>query len=446
MKIGIAGGGFAGLTAAYRLLQAGHEVEIFEKEGISGGLANAFDFAGSKLDKFYRHIFSSDTDIISLINELGLKGDLMWLESKMGFYYNGVIYPFSTPLDILFKFTALSFIDRVRLGLMTVYLTKVNNWKKYEKITVREWVEKFAGKKVYEVVWGPLLKQKFAELSDSISMTWLYGRIHSRVVSRSGGGMKEYLGYMKGSYQKLIDTLENKITAMGGIIRKNDAVTNVIIKDKKAGGFKTTSGVHTFDAVLLTMAPELLSKIADLGDARLNENLKKLKYFGAMDLVLRMKKSVSPVYWMNIADPASPFVCVVEHTNLVPKECYGGDTIVYIGKYLSTDSELYRAVNDSVKARFFAHLKKIFPAFDENDVIESRIFREPYSQPVVLREHSKIMPDYNTPVEGLYIANMSMIYPEDRGMSYSVRLGNEAGRIIAEKLKKQGSQQEEIKR
>ncbi len=437
MKIGIAGGGFAGLTAAYRLSKEGHSVEVFEKEGILGGLANAFDFAGAKLDKFYRHIFSSDTEIISLIEELGLKDDLLWLESKMGFYFKGTAYPFSTPLDILFKFRALSFVDRVRLGLMTVYLTKVNNWKKYEKITVREWVEKFAGKKVYEVVWGPLLKQKFAELSDSISMTWLYGRIHSRVVSRKNGGMKEYLGYMKGSYQKLIDRLESAIKANGGVIRTGEAVTGVVIKDKKAGGFKTPSGEHAFDAVLLTMAPDLLSKIADLNDAGLNENIKKLKYFGAMDLVLRMKKSVSPVYWMNIADQESPFVCVVEHTNLVPKEWYGGDTIVYIGKYLSTESELYRADNESVKARFFAYLKKIFPAFDESDVIESRIFREPFSQPVVLKEHSKIMPHYATPVKGLYLANMSMIYPEDRGMSYSVRLGNEVSAIISGDLKPQ---------
>jgi len=431
MKIGIAGGGFAGLTAAYRLSKEGHSVVVFEKDGIPGGLANAFDFAGAKLDKFYRHIFSSDTEIISLIEELGLKEELLWLESKMGFYYNGKIYPFSTPLDILFKFTALSFTDRVRLGLMTAYLTKVNNWKKYEKITVREWVEKFAGKKVYEVVWGPLLKQKFAGLSDSIAMTWLYGRIHSRVVSRKSGGMKEYLGYMKGSYQKLIDGLENAIIASGGVIKKNEAVTGAVIKDKKVCGLRTLAGEHAFDAVLLTMAPELLSKIADLGDAELNANIKKLKYFGAMDLVLRMKKSLSPVYWMNIADPAFPFVCVVEHTNFVPKEWYGGDTIVYIGKYLSTDSELYKADNETVKARFFAGIKKIFPLFDEADVIESKIFREPFSQPVVLKEHSKIMPGYATPVKGLYIANMSMIYPEDRGMSYSVRLGNEAAKIIS---------------
>jgi protoporphyrinogen oxidase len=430
MNIAIIGGGIAGLTSAYRLLKAGHKVHVFEASDQLGGLARAFDFAGAKLDIFYRHIFSSDLDIIDLINELGLKEDLLWLESKMGFYYKGTAYPFSKPMDILFKFRALSFIDRVRLGLMTVYLTKVNNWKKYEKITAKEWVIKYAGQKVYDVVWGPLLEQKFADKAGDIAMTWLYGRIHSRIVSRKGAGMKEYLGYMKGSYQKMIDALESAIIKLGGTIEKNAAVSKVTIKDNRATGIKVHGKDLAFDAVIATPAPEVLKKIVDFPDEQYRARFDRLGYFGAMDMVLRMKKSLSPVYWLNVADKDSPFVCIVEHTNFVPKEWYGGDVIVYVGKYISTDAELYKADNETVKKRFFVHIKKIYPSFDEKDVIEWKMFREPFSQPVVTREFSKIKLDYKSPVEGLYLANMSMIYPEDRGMSYSVRLGNEVVKAI----------------
>ncbi|MCE5299746.1 MAG: NAD(P)/FAD-dependent oxidoreductase [Spirochaetia bacterium] len=430
MKIGITGGGIAGLTAAYRLQKAGHSVELFEKDTQLGGLARSFDFAGAKLDIFYRHIFTSDLPVIDLIEELGLKQDLLWLESKMGFYHKGVMYPFSTPMDILFRFKALSFIDRVRVGLMSVYLTRVNKWEKYEKITCKEWVEKYVGGRVYEVVWGPLLEQKFGDMADKIAMTWLYGRIHSRIASRSGGGLKEYLGYLKGSYQKMIDTLEAAVVKAGGVIHKGDGVNKVIMENGKAAGLSTQSGAHKFDAVILTCAPAIVSKIADFGSAEYNANITKLRYVGAMALVMRMKKSLSPVYWLNVAEKDSPFVCVVEQTNYVPKEWYGGDSVVYIGKYLPTDSELYKMENEGVKNTFFKYLKKIFPEFNESDVLEWKINREPFSQPVVEKEYSKIKPDYKTPVPGLYMANMAMIYPEDRGMAYSVRLGNEVAAVI----------------
>lgn len=430
MKIGIVGGGIAGLTAAYRLAKAGHKPEVFEASEHLGGLARAFDFAGTKLDIFYRHIFTSDLDIIDLITELGLSEDLMWLESKMGFYYNGVTYPFSKPMDILFKFKALSFIDRVRLGLMTVYLTKVNNWKKYEKITAKEWVIKFAGQKVYDVVWGPLLEQKFADKAGEIAMTWLYGRIHSRIVSRKGAGMKEYLGYLKGSYQKMIDALEIKILSLGGVIHKSSPVSKVIINNGKAEGVKVLGKDILFDAVIATPAPALLRKIVDFKDPEYISRFDRLNYFAAMDMVLRMKKSISPVYWLNVAEKNSPFVAIVEHTNFVPKEWYGGDVIVYVGNYISPEAELYKADNETVKRRFFDYIKKIYPSFDEKDVIEWKMFREPFSQPVVTKEFSKIKLDYKSPFANLYLANMSMVYPEDRGMSYSVMLGNKVAEVV----------------
>ncbi len=433
MKIGIVGGGIAGLTAAYRLAKAGHKPEVFEASEQLGGLARSFDFAGTKLDIFYRHIFTSDLDVIDLIEELGLKDDLKWLESKMGFYYNGVTYPFSKPLDILFKFKALSFIDRVRLGLMTVYLTKVNNWKKYEMITAKEWVIKYAGQKVYDVVWRPLLEQKFADKAGDIAMTWLYGRIHSRIVSRKGAGMKEYLGYMKGSYQKMIDALETKILSLGGMIHKSSPVSKVIINDGKAEGLKVLGQDLKFDAVIVTPAPAVLKKIVDFKDPEYLARFDKLGYYAAMDMVLRMKKSLSPVYWLNVADKQSPFVAIVEHTNFVPKEWYNGDVIVYVGNYISPEAELYKADNETVKKRFFDYIKKIYPSFDEKDVIEWKMFREPFSQPVVTKEFSKIKLDYKSPYEGLYLANMSMVYPEDRGMSYSVMLGNKVAELIVGK-------------
>jgi len=428
MRIGIVGGGIAGLTAAYRLVKAGHQVFVFESDEKLGGLARSFDFAGTQLDVFYRHIFKSDTDIVKLIDELKLNDELLWNESKMGFYTEGKTYNFTTPVDLL-MFKPLPFIDRIKLGLLALYLQRVNKWKKYEKITVKEWMDKYLGGKVYEKVWGPLLKQKFGALADTISMTWLYGRIHSRVASREKGGVKEVLGYMKGSYQALIDTLETEIQKEGGRILKKTSVSKVNTENGKVKSICVQGEEHAVDAAILTCAPALAVKLADF-DGAYKERLKKLKYNGAMALVMRLKRSLSKIYWLSVAEPDSPFVAVIEHTNLIPKEVYGGDNIVYIAKYLPVDDKMYSMKSEEIKDIFFAYLKKIYPDFSESDVIEYRISREPFSQPIVQKGFSEIKLDYASPVKGLYMANMSMIYPEDRGMSYSVRLGNEVSAVI----------------
>jgi len=314
---------------------------------------------------------------------------------------------------------------------MALYLQRVNDWKKYEKITAKEWVSKYVSKNVYDKVWGPLMNQKFGPLADTVAMTWLYGRIHSRVASREGGGAKEVLGYMKGSYQVLVDALENAVLKEGARIMKNTPVSKVVLDNGKVKGVVVNGQEHIMDSVVLTCAPAISRKLVSF-DKEYDERLSKMKYHGAMNLIMRTKKSLSKTYWLNVAEKDSPFVAVIEHTNLVPKEFYGGDTVVYLSKYLNTEDELYKASDEKVKNVFFEYLKKIFPEFSADDVLEYRVKRAPYSQPIVGLEFSKIKLDYRTPITGLYSANMTQVYPEDRGMSYSVKLGNEVSRIMME--------------
>jgi protoporphyrinogen oxidase len=428
MRIGIVGGGIAGLTAAIRLLEQGHHIFLFEKDEKLGGLAQAIDFSGNKLDKFYRHIFKSDLDIIDLINELKLTDKLKWMKSTLGFYYEGKIYNFTTPFDLL-KFSPLPFFDRIKLGLMALYLKRVKNWKKYENITAKEWIEKYVGKKVYEVVWGPLLYQKFADRAEEIAMAWLYGRISARFKSREKGGAQEVLGYMDGSFEVLINTMEKIILGKGGKIFKNSPVNKIIAENNKLKAIKTNSGEYELDALILTCSPMIIKNLYNWD----NDYLLKLnshEYFGAIALIISLKKSLSKIYWLNVADKNSPFVAVVEHTNFISASNYLGNNIIYLGKYLSTENRLYHLSNEELKDTFFNYLEKINPLFNKKDVIEYKVVREPFAQPVVKKNYSKILLDFRTPLKGVYVANMSQIYPEDRGMSYSVGLGNKISEII----------------
>jgi len=429
MQVGIVGAGITGLTAGYRLVNAGHKVTIFEKDKRTGGLAGSFDFSGNKLDCFYRHIFKSDTDIIKLIDELNLTGDLTWKQAKMGFYYGGKSYNFTTPVDLLL-FSPLPFLDRIKLGLISLALKGVKDWKKFETITAKEWIIKNFGNKIYEVVWGPLLEQKFAEKADKISMTWLYGRIAARFTSRGAGGIKEVLGYLNGSFQKLIDALENRIKEGGGIIYNGMAAEKINVENGRVKGVYASGKNFDFDRVLLTCAPPIVKNILDVAAAGIEKQVNSIDYHGAIAIALSTKKSLGDIYWLNVADKQSPFVAVIEHTNFIPKKNYNGNVIIYLGKYLPVESETYKLPDVEIKSRFFAYLKKINPLFDEKDVMEWVVIKEPLTQPIIPTNYSEIKMDYKCKISGLYFANMSMIYPEDRGMSYSVKIGNEVAEMM----------------
>lgn len=428
MKIGIVGGGIAGLTAAIRLLNQGHSIFLFEKDEKLGGLAQAIDFSGNKLDKFYRHIFKSDLDIIDLIDELKLTNKLKWIKSSLGFYYEGKIYNFTTPFDLL-TFSPLPFFDRIKLGLMALYLKRVKKWEKYENITAKEWIEKYVGKKVYEVVWDPLLYQKFADRAEEIAMAWLYGRISARFKSREKGGAQEVLGYIEGSFETLINTMEKIILEKGGKIFKSTPVNKIIAENNKLKAIKSGTSEYELDALILTCSPMIIKKLYDW-DSDYLLKINSHEYFGAVALVMSLKKPLSKIYWLNVADKNSPFVAVVEHTNFIPSSNYQGNNIVYLGKYLPTENKLYHLSDEELKDTFFNYLEKINPLFNKKDVIEYKVIREPYAQPVVKKNYSKILLDYRAPLKGVYIANMSQIYPEDRGMSYSVGIGNKISEII----------------
>ncbi|MEE9285760.1 MAG: FAD-dependent oxidoreductase, partial [Dehalococcoidia bacterium] len=216
MKVGIIGGGALGLAAAYELTRMGHQPAVYERAPVLGGQASTFDVGGGRLERGYHHLFRSDTSMVELIHELGLGQKLAWIESKVGFFHGGKTYPFTTPFDLL-RFSPLSPLNRIRLGLVTLYLQRRKYWPRaYEKVTAEEWIKSHAGRKVFDTVWGPMLRGKFGDRAGEVSMAWLWGKIYLRVASRGKGMTKELLGYPMGSFAEIFEALERAIRDGGG--------------------------------------------------------------------------------------------------------------------------------------------------------------------------------------------------------------------------------------
>ena len=432
MKVGIVGGGVAGLAAAYRLTQGGHQVALYEAEPTLGGLVRTFEVGGGRLESFYHHLFSTDTSIISLIDELGLGERLVWRDSKVGFYHGGRIYDFVTPLDLL-RFTPVSLLDRLRLGLAGLWLRRQKNWRRYESLTAKEWIIRHVGRRNYDVVWGPLLRGKFGGAHDQVSMVWFWGKIFLRFASRRGGPtQREQLGYLMGSFGAMIDELEQRIRAAGGVVETGRPVERVLVEDGRAVGVRLAGGEQVAcDAVIAAVASDALLKLVPPLPADYERRLTSVQWQSALCLILSLRQSLSRIYWMNISDPEIPFIAAIEHTNFIEREHYGGHHLLYLSNYLEPSSPLLEMDIDELCNLYLPHLRKLNPDFSPDWIEDRWLFRGSAAQPIITTHYSQKIPDHRAPIPGLYLANMAQIYPEDRGQNYSIQMGEQVAEMAA---------------
>ncbi len=427
MRIAVVGGGLTGMTAARDLARSGVQVTLFESEPTLGGLAGSFRVHGARLERFYHHIFTSDTAVRGLIADLGLEDNLEWLYSTTS-YYADRIYRLSGPVDVL-RFRPLSFINRIRFGMLVFQARFVGDWQPLEGLTAREWLTRLSGRKVYEQVWAPMLRGKFGPRADQVSAVWIWNKVKLRGGSRGKAG-RESLGYLRGGFGLMVEALQAELENTGVEVVVSSPVR--AIDRQEAGGFRVRAGAHDahYDQVLVTTAPVLLAGMAPWLPDTYRRRLEAIEYLANVCCVLSLDQSLSDVYWLNISDNSFPFVGLVEHTNIQAPEQYGGSHLVYLTRYCDPTDEYYRMTDEALTAAFLPHIERIFPRFRPEWVRNSYVWRERYAQPLIARHYSDLKPDFATPAAGLWLSSMAQIYPEDRGMNYAVAYGHDIARRI----------------
>jgi protoporphyrinogen oxidase len=431
--IAIIGAGLAGLTAALRLTQAGYRVHLFERYPKPGGLARAREVGGEPREAFYHHIFTTDTDYIAFAEELGLADEIEWLPSKMGIWSDGRLWEFGTPVSLL-RFAPMRLLDKIRFGLSTLWLQRQTEPAPYENVTAADWIRRHQGESTWDNVWGPLLWQKFADESENVAMVWLWRKISLRGRSRSKSGMGERLGYMRGSFIRLVEELVSRIESAGGSFHLTEAVSRV---DSVDSGFSviTRKGVHHAARVLVAAPiPDHLAVAGELLRPDERTSLEQLRATGAICTILELSESLTPFYWLNIADSEMPFGGLIEHTNYIPSSRYDGRILLYISNYLFADNPLFSAPKSKVIEAYLPHLQRINPAFDPSWILASHHFRADYAQPVVTTGYRDRIPAMRTSVPGLYLCSMAQVFPEDRGQNYAVAYGEKVAKVMLEDL------------
>ena len=426
-KIAVIGAGIGGMAAAYDLIRAGNQVTIYEASDQVGGLASGFKEPHWEwsVEKFYHHWFASDRHMLKLIDELGWRERVIFPRPYTVMYYNGEFYPFDSILKAIL-FPGLGWgIRKARFGLVGLYLRLTNNWQALEQHTVDAWMRRWAGDSVYELMWEPLMLGKFGErYAKQVNMAWMWARLKARTT---------HLGTFKGGFQAFSDSFAARLKEMGAQLELSTPVRRLASRPESGIELEIPSGLESYDQCLVTTSPSLLARLAPDLPPRYLEGLLSLKSMGAVVMVLSLKQQLSDkgYYWYNLPKSAGfPYLALVEHTNFLSPEYFGGDHIVYIGDYLETDHEYFSLSQDELLRRFLPSLPRINPHFSPDWVRKTWLFRTSYAQPVPLVNHSQNIPSIQTPIPDLYFASMSQVYPWDRGTNFAVEIGRRAAGLM----------------
>lgn len=411
MEYAVLGGGALGLGTAYRLSKSGHSAMVFEQEAIVGGLAAGFQIGESWLEKFYHHIFRTDTTIIKLISELGLSDRLEWSHPRTVFLLKGQFHQFDSPMTLL-KFQPLSIYERLRVGAVGALL-KMTGSGMYEGKTATPWLRRWMGKRPYELLFEPLFQAKFGALANQIALPWFWARFHDRTT---------HLGYLRGGFQLIYETLAEQIVQAGSKVQLDTRVENV---EQLADGrweVRTSRGSWTFDRVISTLPTRLTCRLIPALPTDYKTRYDWGQAYGAQCIILALDRQLTDSYWINPVEPGYPFTSLVEHTNYRSIDEYGGRHLIYLGNYRPMSDPIFTMSKTELLAEFLPHIKRLNPAFEESWIQESWLFQAPFAQPIVTTAYREHIPPLQTPLAGLWVANMFQVYPHDRGQNYSFEL------------------------
>lgn len=411
MKIAIVGGGFTGLTCALSLAEKKIGVVLYEENRSLGGLAGGLKEKGWKwsLEYFYHHVFTNDKDILGLAKKAGVK--MIVFHPKTTSFINKKEVQLDSPLSVL-KFSGLSVWGRLRMGFGLFILKLIRNGLFLEKRKAIDILPGLIGKEGYRKIWEKLLKAKFGTYYTDVNMTWFW----ARVVKRS-----KNLVYPEGGFQNLANKVGEKIIQNGGYISLGKKIEKI---QRLETGKWLVDGEEYDDVVVTTPAP-IAEKI--LGNQFL---FPKISYLWGQTLMMEISEKLINGYWMNVLENNWPFLVVVEQTNMIDKKYYGNRRIVYLGNYLTGDDRQLKLSNEELVMKYLPYLRKINKGFRKKWIKNVSVFREPYSQPVFSLNYSKEIPKMKTDVPGLYLANMSMVYPYDRGTNYAVKMGADVAKEV----------------
>ena len=417
MRVVVVGAGAMGLAAAHHAAKAGHAVTVVEAGAEPGGMAAHFDFGGLSLERYYHFVCRTDRPTFALMDELGIGDHMVWKPTTMGYFVDGRLHRWGDPVSLL-RFPGLGLLSKLRYGALMFLSAKRSRWDALERVSARDWITRWCGRSVYDKLWHPLFALKFYEHADDVSAAWIWTRIH-RIGNSRRSMMCEELGHIAGGTETLVRALVEHIEARGGRLRLGEAAEEVVVAGGSVAGVRTARGTVPADAVICTVPTPLVSRLVPALPADARARYDAIRNIGVACLVFKLRRSVTPHFWVNIAEPDIPVPGIIEFSNLRDT----GDTIVYVPYYMPTTNPRWAWPDAALLDEAFAAIRRVNPQVVDADRIDGRVSRLRHAQPLCPPGFAATLPPVQTPVRGLQVADTCFYYPEDRGISARVRLG-----------------------
>lgn len=425
-NIAVLGAGPMGLAVAYQLAKDGYNPIIFEADDRVGGMTATFDFNGLTIERYYHFHCTSDVAFLEILSELGISDKLHWQKTKMGYWYQNQLQSWGNPIALL-SFKGLGFLAKIRYGLHAFLSTKQNNWHTLDKLEATEWIKGWVGQDAYRVLWQKLFDYKFYNYAHSLSAAWIWSRI--RRIGRSRYNIfQEKLGYLAGGSDTLLQAMKTYIEQHNGVFQLKSPIKKVIIENNSVVGLEVNGQIQKFDKIISTIPiPYIPNIIPDLPNNIL-EKYKSIKNIAVVCVIIKLKKSVTPNFWLNVNDERMDIPGLVEYTNLYPLKNH----IVYIPFYMPFEHKKFSEPNENFILKVKSYLQEINPSLQDSDFLDIYVNRYKHAQPICEPNFLSMLPPVALPISGLWVADTSYYYPEDRGISESIQFGRNLAKLVTQ--------------
>ncbi|WP_313954156.1 NAD(P)/FAD-dependent oxidoreductase [Accumulibacter sp.] len=424
-RIAVLGAGPMGLAVAYQLALDGHQPVLFEADDRVGGMTATFDFGGLEIERYYHFHCISDHAFLQILEELGIADRMRWVETRMGYWFQGRLQPWGNPMALL-KFRGLGIVAKFRYGLHAFLSTRRNDWRPLDKVEASGWIRRWVGDEAWEVLWRRLFDYKFYDYAKGLSAAWIWSRI--RRIGRSRYSLsREKLGYLDGGSSTLLKALKAAIEARGAEIRLKSPVEKLVIESGKVVGLQISGQLERFDKVVSTLPLPYVPRIMPDLPADILAKFRAVKNIAVVCVIAKLKKSVTENFWLNTNDPEMDMPGLVEYTNLRPLDQH----VVYVPFYVPGEHPMFAEPDETFLNKVRRYLKKINPALTDDDFIDIRASRYRYAQPICDPGYLEKLPPVALPIQGLWVADTSYYYPEDRGISESIGFGRAMAKLAA---------------
>lgn len=416
-RIVVLGAGPMGLAAAQRAVTLGHEVDLIEADSKAGGMAAHFDFSGVSIERFYHFVCKSDAPTFELMAELGIGDRMRWVDTSMAYYTRGKVHKWGDPISLL-TYPHLTLMEKMRTGLQMFLTTKSRNFDRIEHLTSRKWIEGGSGVSVYNKLWKRLQELKFYEYADEVAASWIATRI-KRIGNSRKSIFQEQLGYIDGGSETLVEAIADDIRRRGGRIHLGAPAEQVIVQDGRVIAVRAGGREFAADAVISTVPVPLVNRLVPDLPQEWKDKYAAIKNIGVVCLLFKLRKSVTPHFWLNIVADDIEIPGLIEFSNLRQV----GDTVVYVPYYMPVTQPKWQWTDQQFIDEAFGYIKRINPAITDADLLDARVGRLKHAQPICEPHFADKLPPVQTPIAGLQIADTCYYYPEDRGVAESIRLG-----------------------